>query len=183
LWHVSQGIYRVPGQKSKTLKLFADAIEKGRPVNLQDVGIATCASTLKHYLRVMDPPLLTFSLCDQFASAAGEHKAPIGTYLGLSRVCHGLSRLVNACQALSTRVNIDVCCTVVSSNLLWCVGRSEGQVVLALKRVTQLLPGNHYQVAVMLFSHLAKVGMSPTFATALPSLAVACMTTSWLLCS
>ena len=62
----------MPGQKSKTIKLFTDAIERGRPVNLQDVGIATCASTLKHYLRVMDPPLLTFTLCDHFASAAGE---------------------------------------------------------------------------------------------------------------
>eukprot|EP00045_Choanoeca_perplexa_P010523 m.107163 g.107163 ORF g.107163 m.107163 type:complete len:743 (+) comp15306_c0_seq1:174-2402(+) len=112
------GIYRVPGQKSKTIKLFNDAIDRGRPVNLQDIGISTCASTLKHYLRVMDPPLLTFRLCDQFAEAAGQ---------------------------------------------------PEDQVVMALKGVTQLLPGNHYQVAVMLFSHLNKVAANSATNSMTPS--------------
>eukprot|EP00730_Choanoeca_flexa_P016403 TRINITY_DN7734_c0_g1_i1.p1 TRINITY_DN7734_c0_g1~~TRINITY_DN7734_c0_g1_i1.p1 ORF type:complete len:730 (+),score=179.39 TRINITY_DN7734_c0_g1_i1:154-2343(+) len=101
-----QGIYRVPGQKSKIHKLFTDAIERGKPVNLQDVGISTCASTLKHYLREMQPPLLTDQLCDEFAMAAGE---------------------------------------------------PEEHVVMALKRATQSLPGNHYQVAAMLFAHLHKI--------------------------
>eukprot|EP00053_Salpingoeca_punica_P017449 m.168132 g.168132 ORF g.168132 m.168132 type:complete len:751 (-) comp17207_c0_seq4:196-2448(-) len=63
-----QGVYRLSGQKTRILKMYTDVM-KTRKFVFDGEDPANVTSLLKHYLRELPEPLLTFGLHDTFIDA------------------------------------------------------------------------------------------------------------------
>ena len=80
---LSQGIYRLSGQKSKVTKLLGDYLERQTAVDLQGEDCHTITGAVKAILYDLPDPIFTYDLYPQFVSVAGKSEAIIKLFFSL----------------------------------------------------------------------------------------------------
>lgn len=124
-----QGLYRLVGVNSKVNKLTTMGLDrrKAEKLTLEDTGsweVKTITSAMKHYLRSLPEPLMTFRLHEEFISAAKReskrlrfhdihkliHKLPDKNFQMLELLCEHLKKVADKSDInLMTVANLGVC--------------------------------------------------------------------------
>lgn len=92
-----EGLFRISGGK-RELEEIREALDAGCPVDFNSYPIHTVAGTLKLWLRSLPEPLLTASLCDEFASATRGRSAADGLHK-IEALVARLPKVNRACLA------------------------------------------------------------------------------------
>lgn len=126
---VDQGLYRLVGVNSKVNKLTTMGLDrrKADKLSLEDTGnweVKTITSAIKHYLRSLPEPLMTFRLHEDFITAAKReskrlrfhdihklvHKLPENNFKMLELLCEHLKKVADKSNInLMTVANLGVC--------------------------------------------------------------------------